>query len=308
MPTLLDLQDEFADALLSAATPVPSSLKGACIRRADRRFAVYRNNVAVEPDRGARRALSRGASVWSAMSSSAPWRMPSCCASRHVSPLLIHYGETLRRPSSRHSMPAAPLPYLADVARLEYARGRRLSRRRCRAAAARRLRRAAGRAHRRDPRHAAPFGRHCRFALSRAVDLGGQSGASGARRAALGAPRLRSSRVPSSRSRRGVFAPVPMRSCSRFRRDRPLPRRCERATAATSDFNASDGLAVLIGAHLAIGLDDSQLIHEIGKTWMAGSSPAMTSHVFSARAQARTPAARGSRSDDRARSRLDRGR
>ena len=47
MQTHLDVQDEFADALLSVATPVPSSLKGAAIRRADRRFAVYRNNVAV---------------------------------------------------------------------------------------------------------------------------------------------------------------------------------------------------------------------------------------------------------------------
>ena len=30
----------------------------------------------------------------------------------------------------------------------------------------------------------------------------------------------------------------------------------ERATAATSDFNASDGLAMLIGAHLAVALDE----------------------------------------------------
>jgi hypothetical protein len=29
----------------------------------------------------------------------------------------------------------------------------------------------------------------------------------------------------------------------------------ERAAAATSEFNASDGFAVLIGAHLAVGLD-----------------------------------------------------
>ena len=39
MRTLLDTQDEFAEALLSAATPVPSSLKGASVRRADRRLS-----------------------------------------------------------------------------------------------------------------------------------------------------------------------------------------------------------------------------------------------------------------------------
>ncbi|MGB2931162.1 MAG: putative DNA-binding domain-containing protein, partial [Methyloceanibacter sp.] len=46
MPSLADIQDAFANALLSTTTPVPSCLKGAAIRRADRRFAVYRNNVA----------------------------------------------------------------------------------------------------------------------------------------------------------------------------------------------------------------------------------------------------------------------
>ena len=119
MQTLLDLQDEFADALLSAATPVPSSLKGASVRRADRRFAVYRNNVAVSlvEALGARFPVVKrlvGDEFFSAMAHTFVLREPP------LSPLLIYYGETF--PAFIGAFDAAkPLPYLADVARLERA-------------------------------------------------------------------------------------------------------------------------------------------------------------------------------------------
>src|SRR3974377_2309499 len=47
MPSLADVQDAFATALLDRTVAVPPSLRGAARRRRDRRFAVYRNNVAV---------------------------------------------------------------------------------------------------------------------------------------------------------------------------------------------------------------------------------------------------------------------
>ena len=57
------------------------------------------------------------------MNSSAPWRMRSCSVEPPKSPLLIHYGEGFAAFIDGFA-PAASLPYLADVARLEYARGR----------------------------------------------------------------------------------------------------------------------------------------------------------------------------------------
>jgi hypothetical protein len=47
MPSLANIQDAFATALLDRTAALPSSLGGAARRRSDRRFAVYRNNVAV---------------------------------------------------------------------------------------------------------------------------------------------------------------------------------------------------------------------------------------------------------------------
>ena len=253
MQTHLDVQDEFADALLSAATPVPSSLKGAAIRRADRRFAVYRNNVAVSlvEALGARFPVVKrlvGDEFFSAMAHAFVLREPP------LSPLLIHYGETF--PAFIEAFDAAkPLPYLADVARLEYARGRAYH-----AADVEPLPRAAF--------AALPAGRigSARVTLHPSVGIIASrfpvlsiwevNQDQAVRPCLIGGPRLRSWRGPSSRSRRGGFSPVAMCSCSRSRRARPLPRRCERATAATSDFNASDGLAMLIGAHLAVALDE----------------------------------------------------
>jgi Putative DNA-binding domain len=45
MDQLADAQNVFACALLDAAHAVPATIRGAARRKADRRFAVYRNNV-----------------------------------------------------------------------------------------------------------------------------------------------------------------------------------------------------------------------------------------------------------------------
>jgi hypothetical protein len=122
MADLTEMQDEFADALLSATAPVPSFLKGAAVKKADRRFAVYRNNVTS----GLIEALSArfpvvkrlvGDEFFAGLARGYVLREPP------FSPLLIHYGETFAA-FIEDFEPAKPLPYLADVARLEYARGR----------------------------------------------------------------------------------------------------------------------------------------------------------------------------------------
>ena len=59
-PSFFDLQDDFLDAVLNTTVPVPALLKGATIHRADRRFAVYRNNVAASLVAALRSAFSSG--------------------------------------------------------------------------------------------------------------------------------------------------------------------------------------------------------------------------------------------------------
>lgn len=122
MRTLMHLQDDFADALFSMTSPVPSCVKGAAIRRADRRFAVYRNNVAVGliEALGSRFPVVKrlvGQEFFHALARAYILREPP------FSPLLIRYGETF--PAFIEEFEAAkPLPYLPDMARLELARGR----------------------------------------------------------------------------------------------------------------------------------------------------------------------------------------
>ncbi len=118
----LDMQDEFAEAVLSPMLPAPASLKGAAAKRADRRFAVYRNNIAVSliEALGERFPVVKrlvGDEFFAALARSYALREPPS------SPLLIHYGETFAFFIESFE-PARPLPYLSDVARLEYARGR----------------------------------------------------------------------------------------------------------------------------------------------------------------------------------------
>ena len=47
MPNLDEVQNSIAEALLDRSVRTPDSIRGAKHRRSDRRFGVYRNNVAV---------------------------------------------------------------------------------------------------------------------------------------------------------------------------------------------------------------------------------------------------------------------
>jgi hypothetical protein len=253
MQTHLDVQDEFADALLSAATPVPSSLKGASVRRADRRFAVYRNNVAVSliEALGARFPVVKrlvGDEFFGAMAHAFVLREPP------LSPLLIHYGETF--PAFIEAFDAAkPLPYLADVARLEYARGHAYH-----AADAEPLPRAAF--------AALPAGR----IGSARVTLHPSVGIIASRFPVLSIWEVNQDRAVRAVPHWGPEAALVARPFLEVETRRLPPgtemfllalqkgatigEAAERASAAASEFSASDGLAVLIGAHLAIALDD----------------------------------------------------
>ena len=252
MQTHLDVQDEFADALLSAATPVPSSLKGAAVRRVDRRFAVYRNNVAVSlvEALGARFPVMKrlvGDESFSAMARAFVLREPP------LSPLLIHYGEAF--PAFVEAFDAAqPLPYLADVARLEYARGQAYH-----AADAEPLPRAAF--------AALPASR----IGSARVTLHPSVGIIASRFPVLSIWEINQDRAVHAVPYWGGEAAVVARPFLEIETRRLLPgcdefllalqsgttiaEGVERATAMTSDFSASDGLAMLIGAHLAVALD-----------------------------------------------------
>ena len=81
----------------------------------------YRNTVAASLIDALPRAFP-SSSAWSAMTSSGPWRAPIVALEPPSSPLLFLYGEGFAAFIARFA-PAAPLPYLADVARLEYFRG-----------------------------------------------------------------------------------------------------------------------------------------------------------------------------------------
>jgi hypothetical protein len=121
MPSLADIQDAFATALLDRTLPVPRSLSGSARRRADRRFAVYRNNVAV----GLVSALAARFPVVKRLVGDEFFRaMAHAYASVELprSPLMMYYGETFPVFIEEFA-PAAPIPYLADVARIEVARG-----------------------------------------------------------------------------------------------------------------------------------------------------------------------------------------
>ena len=112
-------QQVFAHALLSSAAPVPSGLAGSGGSASVRRFGVYRNNVVA----GLKDALEDTFSVvrrivgeefFSAMA------RVYVMANPPRSPVLLKYGETF--PTFLRSFkPAQELPYLPDVAAIEFA-------------------------------------------------------------------------------------------------------------------------------------------------------------------------------------------
>lgn len=112
-------QDSFATALLDPDRPAPAGLFGVDGRPAGARFDVYRNNVVASLIE----ALGTGFPVVRALVGEAFFAaMASEFVRRHPprSPLLMLYGADL--PGFLESFPpVAGLPYLPDIARLEFA-------------------------------------------------------------------------------------------------------------------------------------------------------------------------------------------
>jgi hypothetical protein len=122
MTQLAEIQNAFARALLDASQPVPTAIRGAARRKADRRFAVYRNNVVAGliDALGKRFPVVRrlvGDEFFRAMAKIYVTTQPP------ASPIMMLYGESFPEFIDGYA-PAAPAPYLGDVARIEIARGR----------------------------------------------------------------------------------------------------------------------------------------------------------------------------------------
>lgn len=121
MLDLAQVQSAFAAALLDGSTAVPAPLCGAARRKAERRFAVYRNNVLT----GLVSALAARFPVVQRLVGEEFFREMArvyVMLEPPRSPILLQYGETFAAFIDGFG-PAAPIPYLGDVARLEMARG-----------------------------------------------------------------------------------------------------------------------------------------------------------------------------------------
>ena len=120
MPSFPELQRDFRAALGTGAPP--AGVTAVAPEETARRFAVYRNNVAVALIEALRR---RFPVVERLVGTDFARAMFAAFAQAHPprSPLMLAYGEEL--PDFIAAFPpAAGLPYLPDVARLELARGR----------------------------------------------------------------------------------------------------------------------------------------------------------------------------------------
>lgn len=116
---LAELQDQFAAALGDPTRPPPAPLRGRGAERPDKRFAVYRNNVyvsLVEAIGATYGVVARlvGEPFFRAMARA------YVAAELPRSPVLLEYGAGFPDFIAAFE-PAASLPYLADVARLEWA-------------------------------------------------------------------------------------------------------------------------------------------------------------------------------------------
>lgn len=115
-------QAEFARSLLKAEVPPPSLVRSSNGAETERRFAVYRNNVVV----GLVRALESRFPVVARLVGEEFFRaMAQVYVTQDPprSPILFRYGSTFPDFVAGFA-PAAEVPFLADVARLELARGR----------------------------------------------------------------------------------------------------------------------------------------------------------------------------------------
>jgi hypothetical protein len=121
MSDLAQIQSAFAHAIRAPDAPVPVHVRGAAQRDVTRLFSVYRNNVTA----GLVSALRTrypvveqlvGAEFFRAMAHDYVAEEPP------RSPILLYYGDTFPDFIARFAA-ARPVPYLADVARIELARG-----------------------------------------------------------------------------------------------------------------------------------------------------------------------------------------
>ncbi|MGI9509112.1 MAG: HvfC/BufC N-terminal domain-containing protein [Geminicoccaceae bacterium] len=119
MPSLIDVQSAFIDALKRPEAPVPDVIRKENGQPVKRRFDVYRNNVAagmIEALRATFPAVEKlvGDAFFAAAARVYLDRHPP------RSPLLFRYGEHFGDFLDGFS-PAASTPYLSDVANLEWA-------------------------------------------------------------------------------------------------------------------------------------------------------------------------------------------
>lgn len=124
MPSLAEIQSEFARALADSDLPAPRPVRPAAPAGPSRRFDVYRNNRAV----GLVEALQSG---FPAVRRLVGDEYFNAAARAYIdahpprSPVLLRYGESFAE--FVESLPsAAGVPYLGDVARLEWLRRRAL--------------------------------------------------------------------------------------------------------------------------------------------------------------------------------------
>ena len=120
MPSLAELQREFARALHDPRAPAPRAVKRSAPTAASRRFDVYRNNVVaglVDALKAAYPAVHRlvGEEYFAAVARVYVREHPP------RSPLLMYYGGELGGFLDQFPS-ASKVPYLGDVARLEWAR------------------------------------------------------------------------------------------------------------------------------------------------------------------------------------------
>jgi Putative DNA-binding domain len=167
MTGFAEIQSAFARAVLDAETLVPAGLARKADRVPARRFRVYRNNVysgLIDVLAGRVPVVARlvGEEFFRAMARLYVEREPPASA------VLIRYGASFPNFITDFP-PAASVPYLADMAALEWA-AQRLSRGRFRAAAASRAR-SRDRSRRRCRARAPPIAQHRALALSDRVDL-----------------------------------------------------------------------------------------------------------------------------------------
>lgn len=119
MPSLAERQADFATALIDPTRPTPCGLIGPDGEDSPRRFAVYRNNVTIALTDALKAnfpATCRlvGEEFFRAMARTYALSEPP------ASPMLLDYGAGFADFIAVFA-PAAPLPYLADVARIERA-------------------------------------------------------------------------------------------------------------------------------------------------------------------------------------------